>query len=154
VGIFRNYYRCPECSREWEDERDCPCDDRCAECGAKAVSPYRSEEVKDTKTPRIRALNDTFRRSFQGGQVLMTRGISGLPPDTCTRILRRVREFTAFSAANDPYGEHNFGNFEEEERKVYWKIDYYDSKMTYSSADAADPRKTVRVLTVMLAEEY
>jgi hypothetical protein len=102
----------------------------------------------------IRALNDAFRQNFAGGQLVMTHGIAALPVDMQASILRRVRGFSDFSAANDPHKEHDFGNFEEGGRKVYWKIDYYDRTMTCGSEDAADPAKTTRVLTIMLAEEY
>jgi hypothetical protein len=42
---FRNFYRCPECGTEWEDEWDCCCDDECPSCGLKDISPYRSEDI-------------------------------------------------------------------------------------------------------------
>ena len=102
----------------------------------------------------IKRLNDSFRQSLQGGRVLMTSGISALSRETRAAILSRVREFTIFTKANDPHGEHDFGNFEEAGHKVYWKIDYYDSTMTYGSEDPTDPAQTTRVLTIMLAEEY
>ena len=35
-----------------------------------------------------------------------------------------------------------------------WKIDYYDRSRSHHSPDAADPKVTLRVLTVMLAGEY
>jgi rubrerythrin len=42
---FLNYYRCEECSHEWTDEWSCQCDDTCPECGARDMSPYKSEDI-------------------------------------------------------------------------------------------------------------
>ena len=38
--------------------------------------------------------------------------------------------------------------------KIFWKIDYYDNDMKYHSPDKTNPDKTIRVLTIMKAEEY
>jgi hypothetical protein len=105
-------------------------------------------------TLRVRELNDTFRQTFQGGQVVMTRGIAALPDSIRIAILARVQSFQDFNADNDPHGEHDFGSFEEQGHKVFFKIDYYDAAMEYGSEDPADPTRTTRVLTIMLAEEY
>lgn len=45
-GLFLNYYRCPDCGNEWEDEYECQVDDDCGECGARHISPYESEDVE------------------------------------------------------------------------------------------------------------
>ena len=110
--------------------------------------------MTDTNADRIRALNDEFRQSLRGGRVTMTSGIAPLAFEVQTAIIRRVQTFDAFNGHNDPHGEHDFGNFEERGHKVFWKIDCYDTTMTYGSEDAVDPAKTTRVLTIMLADEY
>ncbi|MBD1549540.1 DUF3768 domain-containing protein [Roseibium aggregatum] len=108
----------------------------------------------DPKTRRIRQLNDTFRKTFQGGKVYITKGIATLPKDLRPQMLMAVRTFTAFTEDNDPYGEHDFGAITLGGFKVFWKIDTYAPDMMHGSDDPADPAKTVRVLTIMLAEEY
>lgn len=42
---FRNFYRCPQCETEWEDEWDSTCDDDCPACGMRHISPYKSEDI-------------------------------------------------------------------------------------------------------------
>jgi hypothetical protein len=68
--------------------------------------------------------------------------------------LVKVATFSEFTTGNDPYGEHDFGFFKLVGRTSYWKIDYYDEKCEFGSADPADPEKTTRLLTLMLASEY
>jgi Protein of unknown function (DUF3768) len=63
-------------------------------------------------------------------------------------------EFGDFTPDNDPYGEHDFGCFELGACKFMWKIDYYDQRCEFGSEDPSDPRRTTRVLTLMLASEY
>jgi hypothetical protein len=103
---------------------------------------------------KIRALNDAFRRSLTGGKVMMTAGIAALSVAMQAKVLNEVQTFDAFTADNDPHGEHDFGNFEVDGRKIFWKIDYYDAAMEFGSEDPADSAKTTRVLTIMLASEY
>ena len=69
-------------------------------------------------------------------------------------VLAKVCAFDSVTAANDPYGEHDFGAFDHAGHTVFWKIDTYDLDLTMHSPDPSDPTVTARVLTVILAEEY
>jgi len=111
-------------------------------------------EERTPDTARIRTLNDAFRTSFVGGVVMMTAGVDGLPADLKGRVLKKVRDFSDFDEGNDPHQEHDFGSFELSNRMFFWKIDYFARDMEHGSEDPADPAKTTRVLTLMLAEEY
>ena len=111
----------------------------------------------DTKThDRIRELNDALRKSFDPklGQTVLTSGVNSLPSDVRSIAIRKTVIFDAFTPENDPRGEHDFGNFELAGRRFFFKIDYYDPSLESGSEDPADPKKTMRVLTLMLAEEY
>lgn len=86
--------------------------------------------------------------------MLLTRGIADLPEAHRTAIIARVQAFSDFSEDNDPYREHDFGAFDYDGHNILWKIDYYDRAMEYGSPDPADPKKTSRVLTILLSEEW
>lgn len=103
---------------------------------------------------QIRALNDLFRTTFIGGQVMLTPGISEMKEDVQSRVLSAVREFKDFDKDNDPYDEHDFGAVDIDDEKVFWKIDYYDNDLAGGSENPADPSVTKRVLTIMQASEY
>lgn len=102
----------------------------------------------------IATLNDKFRKSFTGGQVLLTAGIDSLPADDKANILSMVRNFNDFNEDNDVYGEHDFGSFNYKGNKIFWKIDYYDLNYEFMSENPADSTVTNRVMTIMLAEEW
>ncbi|MBB2963518.1 DUF3768 domain-containing protein [Methylobacterium sp. R2-1] len=103
---------------------------------------------------RARDLNDAFRRSFSAGRVVLTAGIAAVPEPCRTALLAAVRGFECFDADNDPHGEHDFGEVQVGKARCLWKIDAYDRALTVASPDPTDSAVTVRVLTVMLAEEY
>lgn len=110
--------------------------------------------MTNPQTLRIRELNDRFRTTGMGGRILLSQGVSSLPPLLMLNVARQVVTFSDFTPDNDPHGEHDFGAFTMEERKFFWKIDYYATDRQHGSEDPADPVKTFRVLTIMLAEEY
>jgi hypothetical protein len=103
---------------------------------------------------RIQELNDAFRRTGDGGRIFFTAGVSELGVAFSHQALALVRRFDVFTPDNDPHGEHDFGSFMLDGRKLFWKIDYYDAACVYGSEDPADPSQTTRVLTIMLVEEY
>jgi hypothetical protein len=107
----------------------------------------------ESKTDQICQLNDDLRSTFFGGTIVMTSGVAALDPTVRSELLATVRRFNAFSADNDPHGEHDFGAIEIGGQSFFFKIDYYDRSLTLQSPDAANPAVTTRVLTVMQAEE-
>ncbi|MAK98428.1 MAG: hypothetical protein CL807_09680 [Citromicrobium sp.] len=106
------------------------------------------------KTERIRRLNDRFRRSGLGGDILITQGIQSLGEAGMQAVATKVAEFNKFDHDNDPHGEHDFGAFDHDGRRIFWKIDYYGPDMMSGSEDPSNPDVTRRVLTIMLASEY
>jgi hypothetical protein len=104
---------------------------------------------------RRAALNDAFRRSFDGGRVMVTRGVAALHPFIQGNIIFEVRRFSAFNDQNDPCGEHDFGAIDVDGAgKVIWKIDSFAPDMRFGGDGPANTALTSRVLTIMLAEEY
>ena len=118
------------------------------------------------KVATIAALNDAMRHNIhrmQGfNQIVVTAGISAMIGDVANwtafrrqrDLLRFVREYNDFSEDNDPHGERDFGVFDWEGTRCYWKIDYYDPKLEWGSSDPSDPAQTARVLTILRADEY
>lgn len=102
----------------------------------------------------IKILNDKFRKTLLGGKVMLTRGIYSKGQAVINEIFQGVKTFNNFNENNDPYNEHDYGSFVYNGQKIMWKIDYYDRNLQYYSENPADITKTIRVMTVMLAEEY
>lgn len=102
----------------------------------------------------IRRLNDELRKTLIGGLAVITPGVAALGQESVERIVKTIAVFDDFHHANDPHEEHDFGAFEAEGAKLFFKIDYYDKSLTLGSPDPADPSVTERVITIMLADEY
>jgi Protein of unknown function (DUF3768) len=108
----------------------------------------------DPRTQRIRALNDQLRQNLATGVAVMTPGVAALGEEAAARIIKTIAVFDDFCHANDPHEEHDFGSFEAEGHTIFFKIDYLDQNLSHHSPDPTDPAVTVRVITVMLADEY
>jgi uncharacterized protein DUF3768 len=120
-----------------------------------------------TTTSKIAELNDRFRKATGSsdpagislGKKVMTSGIRDLGLIATVEIAERVAAFDSFTKDNDPHGEHDFGSFDQDGNRIFWKIDYYDRRSfgtgrDMGSEDPSDPAMTLRVLTIMLASEY
>jgi hypothetical protein len=114
----------------------------------------RSADDRD----RIRELNDAMRQQGPGtpgpDKWLLTPGLLDLGDDGARSAVDAVKAFDVFTNDNDPYGEHDFGAFDVDGARLFWKIDYYDRALAGGSPDPTDASVTCRVLTIMLAWEY
>jgi hypothetical protein len=103
---------------------------------------------------KIRELNDGLRIRGVGGQMVITATVQARGTEFVMAALKSMRAFDAFTADNDPHHEHDFGSLDVLGEKLFWKIGYYDTELEYGSEDPADPARTTRVLTLMLASDY
>ena len=109
----------------------------------------------DGKAKRIAELNDQARKAMGiMCRLVQTEGISSFSERDQSAIREKVELFDQFDERNDPYGERDFGNFEHDGHKIFWKIDYYNKDLSGGSEDPSNAKQTTRVLTIMLAAEY
>ena len=80
----------------------------------------------DTNATTIAALNDRFRQTYWGGQVLVTDEVSALSELTRIELFRSVQLYDNFVQDNDPYGEHDFGKVVIDGQDFFWKIDLHE----------------------------
>ena len=102
----------------------------------------------------IATLNDNFRKTFIGGEVLLSAGIAAMSSEDKANIVSLVQNFDNFNEDNDVYNEHDFLSFDYKGDKILAKIDYYDLNNQYMSENPANPDITNRVLTIMTVYEY
>jgi hypothetical protein len=102
----------------------------------------------DTKTARIRALNDQLRQHLTGGMAVITPGVAALGAEAVERIVKTIAVFDDFCHANDPHEEHDFGSFEADSHIIMFKIDLYEEP---DVKDSNGEPVVTRVLTIMLA---
>lgn len=102
-----------------------------------------SETIISNK--EIAKINDQLRRSFSC-KVYLTRSVAN--SKFRDQIVQSVQSFDQFNKGNDPYGEHDFGSFEINGVKYFWKFDYYDDNYEYFKLNGN------RVLTIGQLNEY
>lgn len=125
----------------------------CETCEANCELKWTRGE--DPGNHAIRQQNDLFRQGKSaGGTVVITPGLQAKGTPFVLRTIQIVAAFNRFTEDNDPYHQHDFGSFDIETEKCFWKIDTYDLSMSELSPDPGDPDVTHRVLTIMFASEY
>ena len=105
----------------------------------------------------IAALNDQFRKGdFSLSRWFLTPKVAALAEDKKQELFQAVRSLDNFIETEtvSPSGEHNFGLVTQDNTDYLWEIDYYDQSLTSISPNPSDPGYTVRVLTLMRADEY
>ncbi len=123
------------------------------------------------QTETIRRLNDAA-RAIPGVTCLATAtmGFQALSDSDRSAALALIAGFSKFDDNNDPYSEHDFGAIfhlgsgvwtqdrpDDDEAiamTVFWKIDYYEPSLTFGSEAPWDEKRTTRVMTIMLSNEY
>lgn len=109
----------------------------------------------DLRRASIARLNDHLRLTGEGGWTYLSRGVAALPIARKDAVIRAVRRFDAFTPDNDPHGEHDCANLSSGDDRILWRIDYHPRDRTGQiEPDPADPGTTLRVMTIMLVEEY
>lgn len=109
----------------------------------------------DPKIYRIRHLNDELRAegSCRNGRVVAA-GRLAQEYEKIGAVTAAVAAFDDWNERDDPYGEHDFGKLDVNGEAVIWKIDYYSLDEKHGSDHPEDPAVTVRILTLMFAEDY
>lgn len=125
----------------------------CDACGHENSPVWNVD--KDFRKKRIQRLNTALRQG-QGDHItiVITASLKAKDTEFLLRVQQSVASFDQFNHDNDPHGEHDFGAFEIDGEKLFWKVDYFDIELQRHSPDPANPAITHRVLTIMFASEY
>jgi hypothetical protein len=103
----------------------------------------RAGQLREARTVFTRGCIEAFCNSSDPLSLFAVQG----------ELMAKVRTHD-FSGDDDPHGERDFGAFEHQGKRLFWKIDYYDPTLSFGSEDPTDLAKTHRVLTILLASEY
>ena len=132
-----------------------------------ATQSTAPQDEQDVTNPAIAAIiaqqNDAFRTSLTAsvkapgvppGKLVMTAGIAAQSDEFRAALIDALVTFDAFDSDSDPYGLHEMGVLEIEGERVWFKFDLYDENYEYSAETPTDPKRTRRVLTLLLPSEY
>ena len=115
-------------------------------------------ENLDTKNyeniARERSLNDALRKFRLGGEIACTDAIYNLSKPDFMAVLRAVREYNKFDDELRPNNEHNYGVLTVNGHMISWVVRMQDVELEFPYFNVAPLNTEVRVLLIMLAEEY
>src|ERR1700751_4509627 len=90
LPLFRNFYRCDRCAHEWTDEWSAMCDDDCPHCGARHMSPYKSEDV-DEPDASTNATGQRLQIELRIALELLKNARDRVRWAKCPRTLKKIR---------------------------------------------------------------
>jgi len=107
----------------------------------------------------IASQTDQFRRERGSqrsipGKWVLTAGVHAMGPVFIKQAVEAVAAFSEFTEDNDPHGERDFGVFQIDGKKLFWKVDLYDRVYLNGSPVRSDISQTARVLTILFPDEY
>ena len=101
----------------------------------------------------IKEVFNPFNKNSHGFNVNITPEVA--ESEHLIEILEAVQNHRKFPKGDDPYGLHDFGAFEVDGRRWYFKFDFYeDEKMQWGWDPLDEHRRAYRLLTIMCSSEY
>lgn len=102
--------------------------------------------IVKTAVEVIAELNDKFRANDAKLPADGNHVIEQMDEEWRTAVMQAIRNLDSVDDA-----EHDFGAVNVNGKSLYWKIDYYDTELEYSSDEPCDDVLTERVLTIIPA---
>jgi predicted nucleic acid-binding Zn-ribbon protein len=91
MAWFRNYYRCARCGHEWTDEWSATCEDDCPHCGARHMSPYKSEDADEPEQPTLGPTSPRTEIELRIALDLLKNARDRVRRAKCPRTLKKIR---------------------------------------------------------------
>ena len=108
----------------------------------------------NTRLQSIRALNDDARQRLTAGTANLSPGVMALGPAGVHRIIKAIASYDNFDPDDDRFEQHEAGTFDADGHTIFFKIDSLDLAEEGLSPDPADFEVTVRIINVMLTDEF
>jgi hypothetical protein len=102
---------------------------------------------------QVRQFNDSFRAAITNDGIMLSEGVKELPIDVRAMAIRKVATFDAFSADNDPHGEHDFGGFDLAGKRFFWQLTRDNKLKPELRDDMGDATGTGQILAIRLSGE-